>query len=101
MNKLNQQKTDLACNPVDLLRCVSACSINDSPRTCFRMFHVGLRSPRPRLDVTPLFEGEDEAAVADDGAVSEPLEETFARHVDDDLAVSGTGAGGKRKEMCD
>ena len=70
------------------------------------MFDGCLRSPRPRLDVAPLLEGEDEAAVADDGAVGEPLKESFARHVDDeaateDLAVSRTGTGGKKREMCD
>ena len=88
---------------------------NDTPRTCFRVFHIGLRRPGPRFDVPPLLEGEDEAAVADDGALGEPLKESLTRHdgddlagavddlagVVDDLAVSRTGTGGKKKEMCD
>ena len=55
--------------------------------TCFRVFDVGLRSPGPRLDVAPLLEGKDEAAVADDRPLGQPLQETFSRH-DEYLVVT-------------
>ena len=51
--------------------------------TCFWVLDGGLGSPWPRLDVAPLLQGEDEAAVADDRTLGQPLQETLARHSED------------------
>ena len=75
--------------------------------TCFWVLDGGLGSPWPRLDVASLLQGEDEAAVADDRTLGQPLQETLSRHcvallrLSGDLAVGGTDAGGKKKRTLD
>ena len=57
--------------------------------TCFRVLDRRFRRPRPRLDVASLLEREHEAAVADDRALRQPLQDAFLLYSNTQALVTG------------
>ena len=53
------------------------------------MFNGGLRGPRSSLDVASLLEGEDEAAIADDGSLGESFKKSLEAIVGSNYSCLG------------